>query len=58
VASSGIDPQKARAGAAEMGKSLPILSPEEGEALIREAGFSDTALFDAAFTFRGWIAHA
>lgn len=36
--------------------TLPILSPDEEEALLREAGFSDVALFYAGFTFRGWVA--
>jgi tRNA (cmo5U34)-methyltransferase len=37
---------------------LPGLSPEQDEASLREAGFSDVSLFYAAFTFRGWVAYA
>ena len=37
---------------------LPALSPEEHEASLRAAGFSDVSLFYAAFTFRGWVAYA
>ena len=35
---------------------LPILSPEEDEALLREAGFGGVELFYAGFTFKGWVA--
>jgi hypothetical protein len=38
--------------------STPALSPEEDEASLRAAGFSDVRLFYAAFTFRGWVAYA
>jgi tRNA (cmo5U34)-methyltransferase len=58
AASSGVDPQKARGAAGAISQNLPVLSPEEDEALLREAGFTDIALFYAAFTFRGWIARA
>lgn len=37
---------------------LPVLSPEDDEALMREAGFGDVSLFYAALTFRGWVAYA
>lgn len=49
------DAEKAAEGITAM---LPILSPVEEEALLREAGFSDVALFYAGFTFRGWVARA
>jgi tRNA (cmo5U34)-methyltransferase len=58
AASSGIDAQKAQSAAAAIAEKLPFLSPEEDEALLREAGFSDVALFYAAFTFRGWSGRA
>jgi tRNA (cmo5U34)-methyltransferase len=35
-----------------------LLSPEQDVALLREAGFETVELFYAAFTFKGWIAHA
>jgi tRNA (cmo5U34)-methyltransferase len=35
---------------------LPVLSPEEDEALLREAGFGVVELFYAGFTFKGWVA--
>jgi tRNA (cmo5U34)-methyltransferase len=42
---------------AAIGDRLPVLSPEDDEALIREAGFGDVSLFYAALTFRGWVAY-
>ena len=54
----GIDADKAQAAAATIAEKLPFLSPEEDEALLREAGFTGVALFYAAFTFRGWVARA
>ena len=37
---------------------LPVLSPQDDEALVRAAGFTDVSLFYAALTFRGWVAYA
>ncbi|PII37992.1 methyltransferase [Sinorhizobium meliloti CCBAU 01290] len=37
---------------------LSVLSPEEDEAVLRKAGFSDVRLFYAAMTFRGWVGYA
>jgi tRNA (cmo5U34)-methyltransferase len=37
---------------------LNTLSPEQDQAVLREAGFSDVSLFYAAFTWRGWVAYA
>jgi tRNA (cmo5U34)-methyltransferase len=56
--SSGLDPEQARAREKALGAQLPILSPEDDEALLREAGFSGVELFYAAFGFRGWVATA
>ncbi len=42
---------------AAIGERLPALSPEEDEKILRDAGFSDVALFYAGFTFRGWVGH-
>lgn len=41
-----------------MSAQLSILSPEEEEALLREAGFSSVSLFYAGLSFRGWVAYA
>jgi tRNA (cmo5U34)-methyltransferase len=56
--SSGIERDKAEAASTGIGEKLPLLSPEHDEALLREAGFTRTSLFYAAFTFRGWVAYA
>ncbi|GAA3064651.1 class I SAM-dependent methyltransferase [Rhizobium viscosum] len=37
---------------------LHILAPDEEEAMLRAAGFSDVSLFYAAFSFRGWVTYA
>lgn len=55
---SGVPASQARRAAAAIGERLPVLSPEEDEALLREAGFRDVALFYAGFTFKGWVAYA
>ena len=41
-----------------MSRQLPILSVAEEEALLEHVGFSEIALFYAAFSFRGWVATA
>ncbi len=55
---SGSDPDQARNGRDAVDRSLTLLDPEREEALMREAGFQDPEMFFAAFTWRGWIAHA
>lgn len=58
VASSGVEASKAMAAAAAVDKHLTICSPEEDEALLREAGFRHIDLFYAGLAFRGWVAYA
>ncbi|QQP93277.1 hypothetical protein IGS68_29625 (plasmid) [Skermanella sp. TT6] len=57
---SGLSADRAHAStaAASMAERLPILSDGEDEAVLRQAGFSDAALFHAGFPFRGWVAAA
>lgn len=55
---SGIEREHALAASTGIGDILPILAPEQDEALLREAGFADVSLFYAGFTFRGWVAYA
>jgi len=55
---SGADPGMVESGRGFIAHQLPALSPEEDEASLRAAGFSDVSLFYAAFTFRGWVAYA
>ncbi|KFC62080.1 Methyltransferase type 12 [Devosia sp. LC5] len=54
----GVDFAHARVSATRMAESLPLLSISEDEAVLREAGFSDVALFYAGFSFRGWVSRA
>lgn len=54
---SGVPASQARNAIAAIGERLPILSPEQDEALLRAAGFSGVSLFYAGFTFKGWIAY-
>ena len=54
AAYAGIDPDQAAA----IDARLSILSPEEDEAILRDAGFSYVSLFYAGFTFRGWVGYA
>lgn len=57
-AASGIPAKDAGNAAAAISARLPLLSPEQDEALLREAGFTRVEMFYAGFTFRGWVAHA
>ncbi|WP_067339914.1 class I SAM-dependent methyltransferase [Stappia indica] len=52
------DPAQDRASARIMAQRLPLLTPEEEEALLRQAGFAAPTLFYAALSFRGWVAYA
>lgn len=56
--SSGVDAEQAKTAAAAIGKQLPILSPEQDEALMRRAGFSGICTFYTGLAFRGWVAYA
>jgi tRNA (cmo5U34)-methyltransferase len=55
---SGADPEQVGKMSATVDAHVPMLPPEQDEAVLREAGFSDVALFYAAFTWRGWVASA
>ena len=55
--SSGVEPAQAQKAIAAISARLPVLSPEQDEVLLREAGFSDVSLFYAGFSFRGWVAY-
>ena len=48
----------ARSSGRRMAEHLTLLSDEDEQALLREAGFEDVAMFYAAFSFRGWVATA
>ena len=55
---AGADPEKAETARAAVEAHLNMMSPEEDEAILRQAGFSDVTQFYAAFTWRGWVAYA
>lgn len=55
---SGADPDEANRARAAVDARLNMFSPEQDEAILREAGFSGVTPFFAAFTWRGWIARA
>jgi tRNA (cmo5U34)-methyltransferase len=56
--SSGVDAADARNAASMIGSRLPLLSPDEEEALLKEAGFTHAGVFYAGLAFRGWVARA
>jgi tRNA (cmo5U34)-methyltransferase len=58
VVASGVDPDKAAKARAAIDTQLTILTPEQDEAILREAGFSNVSLFYVGFTFRGWVGYA
>lgn len=55
---SGIDRSQAEEAARMISQMLPILTPEEDEALLAAAGFQRTSLFYVGLTFRGWVGYA
>ncbi len=52
---SGMAPEMADRGRAKVAAELAVLTPEEDEAILREAGFSDVRVFYLGFAFRGWV---
>jgi tRNA (cmo5U34)-methyltransferase len=55
---SGLDPGKVANARVAIDTQTNILTPQQDEAILREAGFSNVSLFYAAFSFRGWVAYA
>lgn len=56
--SSGVAPEAARNAASAIGARLPLLDPAEEEAMLQEAGFTDTRVFYTGLAFRGWVTRA
>lgn len=52
---SGVAPEMADRGRAKVAAELAVLTPEEDEAILRAAGFSDVRMFYMGFSFRGWL---
>ncbi len=55
---SGVDPEQAEGARDAVEQHLHVLTPEQDEAVLRDAGFSKVSLFYTAFTWRGWVASA
>ncbi|WP_332686457.1 class I SAM-dependent methyltransferase [Bosea sp. (in: a-proteobacteria)] len=58
ASAAGADPAKAENARAAVEAHLDLLSPEQDEAILRAAGFSEVSLFYTGFSFRGWVAYA
>lgn len=58
VAFAGAAPALAENAKQAIATRLSILSPEEDEAQLRKAGFSNVSLFYAGLSFRGWVGYA
>lgn len=58
LAAAGLDAEKAANTRKAIDTKAHIFAPEQDEAILRAAGFSDVSLFYAAFSFRGWVATA
>lgn len=54
----GTDPAHLEAAREAIGTRLTILSPDDDEQMLRDAGFAGVSLFFAGLSFRGWIAYA
>ena len=52
---SGMAPEMADRGRAKVAAELAVLTPQEDEAILREARFSDVRMFYMGFAFRGWV---
>ncbi|KRA42239.1 class I SAM-dependent methyltransferase [Devosia sp. Root635] len=56
-AAAGLTAEQMESARQAIGTRLTILSPDEEEALLAEAGFAGISQFYAAFSFRGWVAY-
>lgn len=54
----GSDPALLAAARDAIGTRLTILSPDEDEAMLAEAGFGQVSLFFAGLSFKGWVCYA
>lgn len=57
-APEGVDLADLETSRHAIGTRLSIQSPEEDEAMLHEAGFSNVSLFYAGFSFKGWVSYA
>lgn len=56
--SQGVEAEKALGARSAVATMASMIAPEDDEAVLREAGFHDVAMFWAAFTWRGWAGYA
>lgn len=54
---SGVPAAQVGNGISTIKERLPVLSPDQDVAVLRDAGFRDIELFYAGFTFRGWVGY-
>lgn len=54
---SGMPAAQANGNIPALKDKLPMLTPQQDENLLAQAGFIDIELFYCAFTFKGWVAH-
>lgn len=52
---SDVAPEHAVRELDKVAAELAVLTPEEDEAVLREAGFGVVQMFYVGFTFRGWV---
>ncbi|VTZ60147.1 class I SAM-dependent methyltransferase [Sinorhizobium medicae] len=57
-APDGTDPAQQESSRRAIATKLSVLAPEEEEAILYEAGFSNVSLFYAGLSFRGWVSYA
>jgi tRNA (cmo5U34)-methyltransferase len=57
-APEGTDPAQLERSRRAIATNLSVLAPEEEEAMLHEAGFSNVSLFYAGLSFRGWVSYA
>jgi tRNA (cmo5U34)-methyltransferase len=58
IAFSGAGAAHVESARQAMTTSLTVLSPQDDEEMLRDAGFSDVSLFYAGLSFRGWVCYA
>jgi tRNA (cmo5U34)-methyltransferase len=57
-ARSDMSPAQMEISRQAIASRLAILAPEEEEAMLQKAGFSNVNLFYAGFSFKGWLSYA
>ncbi|WP_218014608.1 class I SAM-dependent methyltransferase [Mycobacterium neglectum] len=58
LVASGLDPTDVQKARAAIESGVPVLSPDQDRAILRQAGFTGVTEFFSAFNFRGWVGYA